>query len=254
MFRKFAIALALCLLSISIISADDTKKNKPNSISVTGYVKVFAQADRATVQFDVKGEGSSLEQAFDRVSRKVDSIAARLYTVGLEQSELGTSRFRSAENEGHKAFLSSKRDYKTLMTVTIQTTKLDLLDKIIIVLSESEVEVISDISFDLINIEDIRMNALKAATDKAKEKATAMAEILGCRIIRPLEIIESALDQDCYSYSIRGGRSSNICYEVDALGGMLDFDNGTIFPDKLMVESEVTAEFEIEPIDPTSGH
>lgn len=245
MYRKLVYLAVACFFLSAAVIADDNDGAKPNSLSVSGYVKVYARADRATICFDVKGEGSSLEQAFDRISRKVDSIAARLKTIGIEDSELGTSHFRSAENEGHKAFLSSKRDYKTLMTVTISTTELDLLKNIIFILSESDVELISDISFDLINIEDVRMKALKDATKKAREKARMMADILACRIIRPLTISEMQTGLAFDDFYIRGGRSSNISYEVSPADLS---QSGSIYPDRILVEAEVQAEFEIQSI------
>ncbi len=150
-----------------------------NRLTVLGKVRVFAKADRAIIRFDIKGAGKTLGQAFENAKTQMDVVADGLDAIGLTDESLSTSFFQSRENYGNKAFLSSKRDYCATMSATIRTDRLELLQQIIIIISKSKIERISDISFELINYSQLRMDGLKKAVEKAREKANLISEQLG---------------------------------------------------------------------------
>ncbi|MCK5124901.1 MAG: SIMPL domain-containing protein [candidate division Zixibacteria bacterium] len=247
MFKRLSVILVVCLICSMSINANDTTEKKPNTLTVSGKVKLFAKADRASIVFSVNGEGKSLEQAFNRIRDKMDSVTTKLVAIGLEEKELSTSFFHSGENYGNKAFLSSKRDYKTSMTTTITTSKLEILDKIVIALSKCGVETISEISFEIIDYEQIRLDVLKKATSKAKEKAELIAETLDIEfsgIISFREVKQATAKKrvNLYGYENRAN-PFNASYEM---GG--DYEQGTqgIFPEDIKIESEVKVVFEIK--------
>ena len=163
---------------------------KDNQLTVYGKVKVFAQADRASITLHIKGTGSSLKNAFDDAKTQMNTISTKLNNIGLGEKEISTSFFQSSENYGDKAFLSSKKDYRATMTVTITTDSLELLEPIVIILSEGEVENISNISFELINYFDFRKKGLEKAISKAREKADLICKELGISYDKILSVEE----------------------------------------------------------------
>jgi len=186
--RIITLIFSLALFQLS--AAEEKAPEKKDTFEARGKVKVLAQADRARVWFSIESFGKSLEEAFAGAHQKIDSIAAKLEEIGLDRSHINTSFFKSSENLGKKAFLSSKKDYRTVMSGAITTDRLDLLESIVVILSRYEVEDIKDITFELTSYEQLKQDALEKAVSKAREKAEMMARILGFGFAGVLEVEE----------------------------------------------------------------
>lgn len=175
--RTFKMFLAVFLVAF-LFQGSMAQEIEKDKLTVYGKVRVFAKTDRASISFDIQGYGKSLKIAFDNAKTQMDTISQKLFAIGLTEDEFSTTFFRNTENFGKKAFLSSKKDFRTKMTASIITRRLELLEPIIIALSESNIEGIDYISFELIDYSKLRMEGLKRAVVKAKEKADMISEIL----------------------------------------------------------------------------
>ena len=187
LFRKLFLLFLVTIIIVVETSAQEIDRDK---LTVYGKVRVFAKMDRAIVSFKIEGVGRTLKDAFSDANKKIDSISVKLFAIGLSQNNLSTSFFKNRENIGNKAFLSSKRDYKTTMSVAITTDSLDLLENIVVILSESNIEEISDISFEMVDYSELRLNAIKQATAKAIEKAKVISEQLEVQLGNAFEVEE----------------------------------------------------------------
>jgi len=147
-------------------------------MTVRGKARVYAPANRAKVSFSIEGVGKSLEAAFDDARLKMDSIASDLYAIGLSDRDIESS-FYSGENFGNKAFWSSKRDYKATLSVCVTVDSLALLEPSLIALSHGDIEGIRNISYEILDFETLRKDALREAVRMAKEKADLVCEGLG---------------------------------------------------------------------------
>lgn len=217
-------------------------KIEPNKLTVGGKVKVFAKADRAKVNFIIEGLGKTLKASFADAQVKIDSITSQLYAIGLTEKNISTSFFRNAENFGGKSFWSSKKDFKSNMTVTITTEKLELLKQVVIILSENKVKEILDVSFELINYEDLKLDALKRASAKARQKADIITEQLGAQYGNLLEFTE--IQKDDPFIHVRGGRANpfNATFRMtDVISDNID----GIFPEEVELETEVKVVYEL---------
>lgn len=179
--------LAIVLVAVSVASAQQIDSN---GLTVRGRVQVSAKADRARIGLEIRGVGSSLAAAFDNARAKYDQLTERLLAVGLAKENLSTSFFRNEKNFRDKAFLSSKRDFQTSMTIVITTDRLDLLEPIAVAISESSVERILAISFELVNYAQLRKDAIARAALAAKEKAELVAGSLGTRLGEVVQFVE----------------------------------------------------------------
>lgn len=242
MRRTFIGGLILAILLVGAVGAARAGENnekiekKEGVITVSGKVRTFAKADRATVSFKIRGLGKSLSDAFDDAGGKMDKIAARLAKIGIKENELATSFFQSEENEGNKAFLSSKRDYRTVMMASVTTKQLDLLKGVLITLSEMEVEEISDVSFELTNYEELRKDALEQAMKRAHEKLNMICGEFGAEPARIIEAVESATaprtEPKLRQYPNPFNSATYSLSEPDA--GM-----GGVFPEEFRFDTEV---------------
>jgi uncharacterized protein len=233
MIRRTALVVLLLLINAQIGVGQEIKDHK---LTVYGKVRVFAKADRAHIKFEIKGVGSSLKSAFESARVKLDTLSNRLYSIGLEPTNLSTSFFRTEENRGDKAFLSSKKDYRAVMVVTITTQKLELLEPIAIALSEGEIERIRDIGFDLTDYTQLRKDAIVKATIAAKEKAQLVAGTLGVQCGNVLEANEIRAE---------GNWGSRDPYNNALLAGVVGTPS-SIYPDDVQFDAEVEIVFEIK--------
>jgi hypothetical protein len=248
--------ILLLVLACSAFADGDKAEVKEDLLTVSGKVKIFAPADRATVSFDLSGTGASLEKAFASVHAKTDTIVTQLKAIGLDQKNLHTSFFRSGENEGGKAFLSSKRDYKVSQNASVTTDKLDLLEQIVVILSRNEVERISNLFFELSDPDELKANAIKEATNLARNKAVNICTTLGVRLGKVKEVSEYGVGE----IFIRGGRAGEVSYILDGvpigdpLGGYNsvlrekgygDSDYG-LFGQEFSLEAQIKIVFEID--------
>lgn len=199
-----------CLILVGLIVASLVGKISAQSasepeISVMGTGHVRVMADQVTIVFTLRGVGKTLEEAFKNTSRQLDTIQRGLAIVGLSKEEIYISSFRSEENYGNKAFLSSKRDYRTVTDVTITTQKLELIEKIIVCLNQYSIERIMSIDFGIVDVERALRQALKKATESAIESADSIATTVKAKrgdIIFIEEIPERTSD-DRFPYANR---------------------------------------------------
>lgn len=238
----------LFILILIIIFHSFAQEIQNNHLIVYGKVKVFAKADRASVIFLIKGVGSSLKSAFDDARNQMRIISNELYGLGLSKKNISTSFFQSSENFGDKAFLSSKKDYRSIMTVTITTDSLSLLEPIVIILSESEVERIVDISFDLTNYSEMRKKGLEKAVFKAKEKAELISKEFDIKIGNILTIEESETQEPLSrSYHRFGNYPSpfNAPLYFSRQSTFSPGEDSSIYSEEISFFSEVKVVFEI---------
>ena len=237
------------LVLVTLIGARPTFAQEPNrdKLTVYGKVRVFAKADRATITFTIKGEGKDLSAAFEQANDRVDAVARKLRMIGLSDDVLSTSFFRSEENFGDKAFLSSKKDFKATMTATITTDSLSLLKAVVIVLSESEIERIDDISFALIDYPSIRKEALAKAIAKATEKAELICTQLDLERGKVIDIEEIRADAPEWpSVPLFKRRDSYNPFNAPMLFGGDRAAGGGIYAQEIQFDAEVRLIFALK--------
>ncbi|MEP0545874.1 MAG: SIMPL domain-containing protein [Rhodothermales bacterium] len=167
----------LLVFAFVLLSSPATAQDATRTISVYGAGYVEGDADRATVTIALEGSGSSLREAVADAQGKVVEITEPLRRVGLPETAFTTSRFTGYG--GGRPFLFAKREYKTSIALTVTVDNLDLLEAVVLVLSESPVERIADLSFALRDLDALRRSSREQALSDAETKAAAMAAQLG---------------------------------------------------------------------------
>lgn len=174
--------LFIILLAAAVLNSAFGQDKQTNQISVTGKAEILVRADRAVFSVNVTGFGSTLRGAVEQAKNKAVEISRKLLNLGLKESSLATSYFYSGENFGGKAFLSSAKDFKASITVNITIDTLQVLEEAILRLSESDIENISNITFNLKNFEEVKKKARLQAAEIAKEKASQLADRLNVKL------------------------------------------------------------------------
>lgn len=195
------------VLFIQIVWGQQNEANQ-NQIRVTGSVELKEVADQASVNFSIKGTGSSLRQAVENADTKTKMLTDKLIGLGIKPHNISTSQFFSGQNYGDKAFLSSSKDYRAIIETSIKIDTLKLLQSVLFAISEAEVDNLSQISFSYKDEIGLRQRARIQAGLKAKEKADDLVKALGVSLGKVISIEEILPAQTAPSPSmLRSARS-----------------------------------------------
>jgi uncharacterized protein YggE len=188
MIARFVLGATLVLLLASGCSPTKTVfvvlrevPDSPSFVVMPANDNLFQ--DRVRFSFGVRGLGSTLEEAIKQATERVVRIATKLKQVGIEERQIRTSYFNSADNPEGKSWWSSSRDFAAAyeMTITIDSV-FDLVEPAISALAAEPVEHVSRLEFSLRNDAAKRLEVSNAAALDARRKAEQLASSLGVTI------------------------------------------------------------------------
>ena len=221
---------------LSFITFSNAQDSLQTSITTHGTVELNVPADFASVSFTIKSNGSTLRQAVKNAKTRVQTITNDLLKMGLNKSNISTSKFFSGENIGGQSFFTSKNDFKTEIITYIKIDSLEILEDVVLLISDHQPDEISNISFKLKNPEDYKMKAVKEAIKKARQKAIILATEMGVSIGKPIKIEEEIFSLQPY-YGLHGGRTnlSNSVYFFDTP----EKGSQSIYSESVKIEAKV---------------
>jgi len=160
-------------------------------VTVGGDAVVQAQPDTAILTISVVTQGRRAIDAQQENATKSDAVVQALKTAAGPGSEVKTSGYTvqpmRVYKEGQPPSITG---YEVRNTVTVTTSELKRLGNVIDVASQSGANDIAGISFTLKQDRPARDQALKEATREAMNKAQMVAQALGGRVVRIVEVQE----------------------------------------------------------------
>jgi uncharacterized protein len=163
-------------------------------LSVRGEASIFKPADQMEVSLGVVTGADSSAEALNENNRRMHQIIANLRALGLDESDYQTGRFhirpiyqkppKGSEEEEHAKI----NFYEVVNAIKIKTKKLDLADKIITAAVQGGANQIAQVNFSLNNPQSYREEAIKAAAQYAIDDANALANAVGVRLKRILNL------------------------------------------------------------------
>lgn len=245
--RKLIVVIAL-MFSISLFCNEIFE----NKINVIGNAELKITADGANLNFTVKGYGPTLRKAVEVAKETVNEVLNDLLIIGIDKKDLSTLDFYSGHNYGRKPFLKSKKDYRTDITTNIVIDSLEILEEIILTLSDNKIENISNVKFTLKDHEKYKKECRGLALQNAKEKAEQIAKelntkIIGIYYVEELNSKESKnvawMDVMTGGLAAEYGKPSNayVTYQDDSINS---YDS--LFSGKIKISSFVSVIFILE--------
>jgi uncharacterized protein len=174
-----------------------------------------------------------------------------LINFGLKEEDLTTGTYRlqsqrvstdegppveqhsPAEETGEPAVEEELIFYQATNEIMIHTTQLDSVGEIIDVAIRSGANHINHVHFDLEDLHNLKMQALGAATEQARQKAEVLAESAG-ENIKGLHSIEEGITD----YTPFRMREEMLDTQVEVVA-----EPTPIVPDEITVRASVTAKF-----------
>ena len=207
--------LLLTLWTLNVVA----QELPPRTISMVGFAERSIIADKATFTFAVLGLGPTLRLAVDDAKSKIDKMSKSLYALGFRSTDLQTEEFGSGENSD-KGFLTSSEDFRASVKTVVTIDSLELLEPAILALSDHKPESISNVTFVLTNLEQIRREVQIEAVRDARIQADKVMKELGTEVRSPYSVETTRDDTFLRStwpnnFYIRGGRAGEVNYVVN---------------------------------------
>jgi uncharacterized protein len=160
-------------------------------VTVTGDSTVQAQPDTAVVTVAVVTQNSSASEAQAENASKTDAVVRAVKAAAGAGAEVKTSGYnlqpQYVYKEGSPPTITS---YTARNAVNVTTGALDRVGAIIDAATRAGANNVEGLAFTLRRDESARAQALSAATREATAKARTVAEALGGRIVRVIEVQE----------------------------------------------------------------
>lgn len=163
-------------------------------LTARGEASIFKPSDQMELGLGVVTSAETSAVALNDNNQRMRQIAANLQALGLDESDYQTGRFtirpiyqKPAKNSQEPDYSKIVR-YEVVNVIHVKTTKIDLIDKIIETAVQAGANQIDQVSFNLVNPQAYRTEAIQAAARNAFEDASALANSVGVKIKRVLSL------------------------------------------------------------------
>ena len=191
MRRNVTVGLALLFILGKVALAQEDEPVR--SISVSGTVETKTAPDQIVWRISLTDTDKSMREAKVRNDQKVKSVVALREKLGVGEGDLETGRVnirREYERDQH----GRRGDFKHFVvsrSVTIRQRDLKRFDEFLDTLVAST-EMEMSFGFESSRIHEVRAETRLKALQAAKDKAAAMAKVVGAKLGRALTINEHA--------------------------------------------------------------
>ena len=198
------IAAAIALISLAILNFEEADRaNYEATISVEGSGEVLAVPDIATFTFSVEAEGEDATQAQSESAEKINAILAYLKEQGIEEKDIKTANYNLYPKYRYEervcAFNSYcppgervEDGYTASQMVTVKVRETEKAGDLLSGVGERGATNISSLSFTIDDMEVLKTEARDKAIADARQKAEALADSLGVKLVRIVGYYENA--------------------------------------------------------------
>jgi uncharacterized protein YggE len=237
------VIVLLVLLGFPIVTLahDETKPETPTlTVSETGTVT--HAPDTAFVTFGLETTGKSLTDAQRRNSLAIRKVMDRLRELQIDEERIQTSAFtvspqyRPPPNRPADPPPASTEivGYIVSNMVTVEIRALDRVGTVIEEVLKAGANSFQGLHWGLRDEQAVRLNALKQAAAKAREKASVLSETLHVKLARILSVTE-------------GGQAIRPPMPMVRMAMEATAGDVPISPGELKIEATVTLVYEIAP-------
>ncbi|HVF50256.1 MAG TPA: SIMPL domain-containing protein [Pyrinomonadaceae bacterium] len=209
-FMSLAGVLALCFIFTAggnVSAAEDAAQggqtpqasptptptpNRNTRVSVSGDALVEAQPDTAIVTIAVVTQSRDASEAQAENASKTEAVVRAVRAAAGTGAEIKTSGYSLQPQFAYKENLPPTiTGYIARNAITVTMSELNRVGALVDAASQAGANSIDGISFTLRKDRPARNEALSQATREALDKAQVMAQVLGGRVVRIIEVQEA---------------------------------------------------------------
>src|ERR1041385_1805618 len=191
MNKFFVLAGVLLLLAPSASAQQERERQRSPVITVTGEALVSAEPDQAQVDIGVVTQARTAPEASNENAERLTRVLSEIKKLLGKADEVKTSGYTLTPTyrypQGGKPEIVG---YSASNTIRIKTTNLDLVGRLIDSGMQAGATNVNRLVFTLKDEQSAQLEALRAASLKARTKADAIAAALGLKIVRITSITE----------------------------------------------------------------
>lgn len=177
--------LAIYLLATSAAAAPPIATH--HTVTASGEATIPAKPDRAQISLGVETNASTAQAAAAQNAAKATKLLGAIRQVLGKNGSIATSQYALAPVYRYKQGEAPElTGYKADNTVTVKTSDLPLVPKIVDTATQAGANKIAGISFTLHNDAAIRAQALAQAAQRARANAEAIANALHLHVMAVL--------------------------------------------------------------------
>lgn len=165
----------------------------PETISVNGTGRATVTPDRFTFTVGVQTIADTVDSAVNENNAKVSAVIAALKKAGATDKDVRTSNFSIYPQQDYgQGKLPRILGYQVVNNITVRRENVAEVGRLLQVAVNAGVNTSSGLQFELSDPTRGRDQALRAAFDDAKSKASLLAQAAGRTLGRALTISEGA--------------------------------------------------------------
>lgn len=174
--------ISIILVSVAILFLSSCGgQDFPGSISVSGDGSVTVAPDTAHLRITVAEKGKTTKEAQNLTNKKIQEVLSALHYAGLEDSDMQTSALRfdnetEWDNDARKTIIIGRIVSQTIsVTFSNLDEKPDTLVSTLDSLGNIDGIEIGNLAFSIEDPQEHYIEARRLAFEKAKQKATELA-------------------------------------------------------------------------------
>src|ERR1041384_4235450 len=190
--KRFSLVVGILLfLSSTAMAQQERQRPRVPSVTVTGDAVISAEPNQAQIDIGVVTQARTAPDASKENAERLTRVLTEIKKLLGKADEIKTSGYSLTPNyrypQGGKPEIVG---YNASNTVRIKTTNLDLVGRLIDSAMQAGANNVNRLVFTLRDEQSAQLEALRAASLKARTKADAIAAALGLKIVRITSITE----------------------------------------------------------------
>jgi uncharacterized protein YggE len=186
MFMKLTLVVLLTLSSNVLFAEDDFKK----AVTVSGACQKMVEPDRMSVMMVVEHLEKTSKEAIEKTHKLYAKLQDKVKCLKLKDLELNTAQYQVREERQWENNKNVFKGFKAEMGMDVSTSELKRMGEVLQVASDLGVTSIHNMRAYLSNSKkkEMELNCLEVAAQDAKAKAKKLAETLGAKLGKVLDI------------------------------------------------------------------
>ncbi len=191
MKKILVLAGVLLLVAPSAWPQQERNRPRPAAITVTGEALISAEPDQAQLDIGVVTQARTAPEASKENADRVNRVLSEIKKLLGRTDEVKTSGY--SLTPAYRYPPGGKPEivgYNASNTLRIKTMSLDLVGRLIDAAMQAGANNVNRLIFTLKDEQAAQLEALRAASLKAKSKAEAIATALGLKVVKITSVTE----------------------------------------------------------------
>ena len=229
---------------LSVVTSCSQRAPAVTRVTVTGEANLKAQPDAAVIVLSVVTQNPQALNAQQENARKSDAVIHAVQDAAGTTAEIKTSDYSLQPQYDYRYNKLPKIiGYDARNSVSVTTSDLNGVGKVIDVASRAGANSVESVSFILRENSPARGQTLATATQQAIGKAQSMAQAMGGRVLRVVEEQESAPGRPGEPYIFASRAADTLSHDMSVARKSIPTP---VEPGSLNVRSQVQLIVEIE--------